>query len=429
MKGKGIITLYLFILITELIALVLLFQAIRDPKADAVSINEILWEVKHDWNSFDQHQNDSTLSYAVIDNNEKTLYQSDASVSTNINEALLHQDTILDIEIDREIKGKLIISNQLTPLYQSRLQMIFITIIVMIIIQAVIAVIYFLYLQRTIIFPFVKLHSFAKQVAYGNLDIPLTMDRKNVFGAFSEAFDLMRSEIKQARIAEAAANDSKKELIAKLSHDIKTPLASIKAASEVGAAISKNDSDKANYAQIMQKSDQINTLVSDLFTASLEELKELSVHTSVCAADEIITLLANADYKHQATVSEIPDCKISADLLRLQQVFDNIFANAYKYAKPPILVTSTLSDRYLMIAIEDHGNGISERELLHIKEKYARGSNSVGLEGAGLGLYIADYLMKMMQGALTVENGTHGFAVKVYLAVTESSLSAALSSI
>ena len=79
---------------------------------------------------------------------------------------------------------------------------------------------------------------FAERIADGNLDIPLKMDRQNLFGAFTESFDIMRTELKKSRIAEANANESKKELVAKLSHDIKTPIASIKAASEVGAALS-----------------------------------------------------------------------------------------------------------------------------------------------------------------------------------------------
>ena len=98
---------------------------------------------------------------------------------------------------------------------------------------------YFFYIHHVVIRPFWKLKKFAERVADGNLDIPLEMDRKNLFGAFTESFDIMRSELKKARIAEARANAGKKELVAKLSHDIKTPVASIKAASEVGSEIGR----------------------------------------------------------------------------------------------------------------------------------------------------------------------------------------------
>lgn len=416
MKGKGMVWFYLLVSMIEIICLVILFDKGSALNTDSVTVNEILWEVKNDWNSLNVHENNTNQQYSVIDNQGNVLYQSEAGISTSINEAIKCQDTILDIEINDEIQGKLIVSNQLNQQYSRQLQNVALVVLIMIIIQSIMAIIYFIYLQRTIILPFIQMREFAQRVAYGNLDIPLTMDRKNAFGAFSEAFDIMRTEIKQARIAEAKANESKKELIAKLSHDIKTPLASIKAVAEVGAALT-DDKNNTNYQQIIQKSDQIDTLVSDLFTASLEELQQLSVSVTKVSSTEIGPLLENADYQHVSQITEIPSCSINADVLRLQQVFDNIFVNSYKYAGTKIDVTATLSDKYLIIAIEDYGLGVNEKELAHLKDKYVRGSGTDKIEGAGLGLYIADYLMKMMKGALVIENGTNGFLVKVYLLI------------
>lgn len=416
MKGKGMVWFYLLVLMIEIICLVILFDKGSALNTDSVTVNEILWEVKNDWNSLNVHENNTNQQYSVIDNQGNVLYQSEAGISTSINEAIKRQDTILDIEIDDEIQGKLIVSNQLNQQYSRQLQNVALVVLIMIIIQSIMAIIYFIYLQRTIILPFIQMREFAQRVAYGNLDIPLTMDRKNAFGAFSEAFDIMRTEIKQARIAEAKANESKKELIAKLSHDIKTPLASIKAVAEVGAALT-DDKNNTNYQQIIQKSDQIDTLVSDLFTASLEELQQLSVSVTKVSSTEIGPLLENADYQHVSQITEIPSCSINADVLRLQQVFDNIFVNSYKYAGTKIDVSATLSDKYLIIAIEDYGLGVNEKELAHLKDKYVRGSGTDKIEGAGLGLYIADYLMKMMKGALVIENGKNGFLVKVYLLI------------
>ncbi len=416
MKGKGMVWFYLLVSMIEIICLVILFDKGSALNTDSVTVNEILWEVKNDWNSLNVHENNTNQQYSVIDNQGNVLYQSEAGISTSINEAIKRQDTILDIEIDDEIQGKLIVSNQLNQQYSRQLQNVALVVLIMIIIQSIMAIIYFIYLQRTIILPFIQMREFAQRVAYGNLDIPLTMDRKNAFGAFSEAFDIMRTEIKQARIAEAKANESKKELIAKLSHDIKTPLASIKAVAEVGAALT-DDKNNTNYQQIIQKSDQIDTLVSDLFTASLEELQQLSVSVTKVSSTEIGPLLENADYQHVSQITEIPSCSINADVLRLQQVFDNIFVNSYKYAGTKIDVSATLSDKYLIIAIEDYGLGVNEKELAHLKDKYVRGSGTDKIEGAGLGLYIADYLMKMMKGALVIENGKNGFLVKVYLLI------------
>ncbi|MDE7100749.1 MAG: HAMP domain-containing histidine kinase, partial [Anaeroplasmataceae bacterium] len=287
------------------------------------------------------------------------------------------------------------------------------------IVQLLLGMGYFLYLHHIILNPFSKLKGFAQRIAGGNLDIPLEMDRYNLFGAFTESFDLMRSELKKARIREAKANESKKELVAKLSHDIKTPVASIKAISEVELEISKIERDKDNYHQIIRKADQINTLITNLFTATLEELQQLSVCPIYLKSNLIKGMLENADYMHRAKIPSIPECFIYADSLRLQQVFDNIFANAYKYAKTDISVSILKEEQQIKIVIEDFGGGVKEEELSHLKEKFKRGSNAKNIEGAGLGLYISDYFLKEMHGNLQIENGASGLRVIVILSIKE----------
>ena len=143
--------------------------------------------------------------------------------------------------------GKIIIYNHSAQILQNQKQTTVLVFSAAISIQCCICICYSIYLNHTIIKPFCKLKSFAQRVAGGNLDIPLAMDRQNLFGSFTESFDLMRTELKKARIAEAEANASKKELVAKLSHDIKTPVASIKAASELGTALTDNEKLKDNY--------------------------------------------------------------------------------------------------------------------------------------------------------------------------------------
>lgn len=129
-------------------------------------------------------------------------------------------------------------------------------------------------------------------------------------------------------------------------------------------------------------------------------------------------MLENADYLHKATVPNIPECLVYADPLRLQQVLDNIFANAYKYARTEITVGIKKSDERIGIIIEDFGGGVLQSELPTLKEKYKRGSNAENIEGAGLGLHISDYFMKEMQGCLTIENGEHGLKVTITLALS-----------
>lgn len=415
MKKQLFLIGFVLVCIAEIIALIIFAVQTPDFSQDTVAVNEVVQSVTHDFNSIEEHKNSTALDYVVLDNDGKVLYKTKSGLSEGINAAITHRDTVLDITVDNAVVGKVIIFNDGVQTLQSQKQTAITVLSVAIAVSGGVCIGYAVYMHVTVIRPFKKLKGFAERVAGGNLDIPLEMDRQNLFGAFTESFDIMRSELKKARIAEAQAQQSKKELVAKLSHDIKTPVASIKAVSEVGLAVAKSEKDKANYTQIIGKADQINTLVTNLFTATLEELQQLTVTPTNIESSQVKTMLENADYLHKAVIPEMPECLIYADGLRLQQVFDNIFANSYKYAKTEISATAEITGNRLNITVEDFGGGVPNEELPVLKEKFKRGSNSANTEGAGLGLYISDYFMKEMQGELNIENGAHGLKVTVTL--------------
>ncbi len=415
MRMRVFIICIMLTLIAEITTLSVFAAKTPDFSQDAVAVNEIVQSVSRDFYSLSTHHNGTSLDYTVLDNDGKVLYKTGSGLSENINSAIINRDTILDITVDGKTVGKVLIDNDGAHTLQEQKRTAMIIISVVIVVQLGICAFYAAYLYTSVVKPFRKLKGFAERVAGGNLDIPLEMDRKNLFGAFTESFDIMRSELKKARLAEAQAQQSKKELVAKLSHDIKTPVASIKAVSEVGQAVAVKEKDKASYTQIIEKADQINTLVTNLFTATLEELQQLSVSPVFIESTLVKKLLENADYLHRAEVPNLPECLIFADRLRLQQVFDNIFSNSYKYANTEVSVSAQIKDEYIDIEIEDFGGGVPPEELPSLKEKFKRGSNVGHTEGAGLGLYISDYFMKEMGGKLNIENGSNGLKVTVRL--------------
>ncbi len=413
MKTRAFLVGVLLTLLAELIVLVIFAVQTPDFSQDAVAVNEVLQSVTKDFNALDAHHNSTDFNYVVLDNDDKVLYRTRLGLSESVNTAIIHRDTILDIEVDGTIVGKVLIYNDGAKTLQTQRNKAIGVLAAVTAVQVVICTGYAVYMHRVIVRPFRKLKGFAERIAEGNLDIPLEMDRHNIFGAFTESFDIMRSELKKARLAEAEANASKKELVAKLSHDIKTPVASIKAASELGLALSDDAKIRETNLQIIGKADQIDTLVSNLFTAALEELRQISVSPTDVGSKVVKELLKNADYLKRAEIPDIPECLIVADRLRLQQVFDNIFANSYKYAGTEIKIFIKKSDTALTVTIEDFGGGVSEEELPLLTEKFRRGSNATDKDGAGLGLYISDYFMKEMGGSLKTENGEKGLRVIV----------------
>lgn len=416
MKKQLMIFAFAALFLAEIVTLSVFAAQSPDLTQDAVAVNEIVRSVEENWGSV--QSDNMAYDYAVLNSDGELVYASRGGLSESLNSAIIHRDTVVDVVVGGAAVGKVIIYNDSARGFFAQKQIAVCVLAVAIAVQCAICVWYALYLNRAVLKPFARLRGFAERVACGNLDVPLEMDKHNLFGAFTESFDIMRSELKAARESEAQAQESKKELVAKLSHDIKTPVASIKAVAEVGKEVTTRDADKTNYTQIIDKADQINELINNLFTATIEELHQLSVTPTDMESAELNTIIQNADYLRRAIVPAVPSVLLYADKLRLQQVFDNVFSNSYKYANTDIVVGVELSEGMVLVRVEDFGGGVANEELALIKNKYSRGANAKGIGGAGLGLFISDCFMRGMGGELMIENGENGLIVTVAIALS-----------
>jgi signal transduction histidine kinase len=265
------------------------------------------------------------------------------------------------------------------------------------------------------VLPFRKLQDFSKEIAKGNLDIPLRMEKHNFFGAFTESFDMMRDELHKAKENEYRANRSKKELVAELSHDIKTPLSTIKATCEVMQVKEKSQDILEKIGVISGKAEMIDKLVSNMFHATLEDLEVLKVEVTEVSSLCITSMFQELKFNGEIQIeNEIPECLVNIDKLRLQQVIDNIINNSYKYAGTVISVSFQERMNGIEIRIQDRGEGVPEEELAMITEKFYRGSNTKGKIGYGLGLYLANMFMKRMHGGMECHNA-NGFLVILFV--------------
>ncbi|MBR4431207.1 MAG: HAMP domain-containing histidine kinase [Clostridiales bacterium] len=413
MRKAPFIILLVLTFIAEALACFFIVTRIKDIKTDPVKVNECMHSVSENYG--DASKYNTQLDYAVIDNDGKLVYKTRDGLSESVNEAIKTRGLILDLEVDGEVVGKVIFDYSTEEQLNGVKTKVIVLYIIIGVLQIAILIFWYIYIRKSIIEPFKNLNSFAERVAGGNLDMPLEMDKGHVFGAFTESFDLMRTELKKARIAEKKASDDKKEMVAKLSHDIKTPVASIKSTSEIGYEVTKEERTKEMFSVINAKTDQIKSLVDNLFTSSVQDITEIDVNPGMQPSDVISGLIGNADYLKRAGAFTIPECNVFIDKLRLQQVFDNIFMNSYKYADTPVNVNSEIAGDYLVIRIADEGPGVKEEEIPLLTEKFKRGSNANDKDGAGLGLYLTDYFMEKMDGKLGLKNLEKGFEVAVYL--------------
>lgn len=414
MRLKILIVTILAVFSAGIVLSVIIIKNKNSPEVNLVAINDLVKTVEKNWGQITGETfqySDIKQPFSIIDNSENVIYQTEGNLFANLLDAIKNKDTIIDLKQDSEIVGKIIIYNNEKEIMQQMKSELAISISLIFGLFMIISIFYIIYIYRTILKPFQQLQTFAVNVARGNLDIPLNMDKNNYFGAFTESFDLLREELDAARQREYESNRSKKELVATLSHDIKTPVASIKAVSELMLMQAKDEKVMKQVNTIFSKAEQIDLLVTDMFHATLEELQQLKLTVSEESSEVLVDMIENVNYDHQIQYDSIPPCIMLIDPLRMQQVIDNIISNSYKYAGTKVSIQSQINHDYLELHIQDFGPGINEDELPLLFNKYYRGTNVEGKNGSGLGLYISKYFMENMNGQINCYNRHDGFTV------------------
>lgn len=419
MKRKSFIIFLLLLISINVVSVMAIMSECRESaRLDTIQVNEVIHKASKEWNNlisddYSIAESEYDFDYAIIDSSDKLLFTTDTTIPFSVVDATAERCTIRVIEADDEIIGWLIIPNDAERVISDKQRSIIITSLITNLIIIVLIAVYYIYLNRRVIKPFNKLKRFAENIARGELDIPLDMEKNNIFGDFTESFDMMRTELAASKERERFANISKQELVAQLSHDIKTPVASIIAISEVLQVTSDNEKEQQKLTHIIDKANHIDKLITDLFNSTMNELNQLHIEISEIGSNEIAELLKASDFKNQITKNNIPDCIVSADKLRLGQVFDNIIFNSYKYADTEIEVSAEIEENHLVIRIADFGGGVPKDELPLIMQKFKRGGNSTGKSGSGLGLYISAQLIEKMSGNLACYNTEKGFCTEL----------------
>lgn len=280
------------------------------------------------------------------------------------------------------------------------------------------------YIYYAVLRPFEKLSEFADSIAKGDFDIPLNYERSDYFGKFTWAFDCMRCEIKNARACEKESIENNKTVIAELSHDIRTPIASIRAYAEgIEAGMASDPEKMAKYLNvIMKKCDEVKTLTDDMLIHSVSDMERLEIRKEKIALAEFIKNIVS-EYDTRLKINlDLPDDElyINGDRNRTAQVFGNIIGNTIKYAGTDMDISLSKKGDCAEISFRDHGKGIPDEELPFIFEKFYRGTKTKSENGAGLGLYIVKYIMNRYGGGVFAENLSDGFVVRLLIPLSTS---------
>jgi len=435
MKIRNMAILFPLIILGAYLAAITIINTSQINQVDITEINQVAKTIEQDWYVGDTKKSGANgkLSYQIV-------LVTDENYQALLYEGIRNRQTIIDLTAtaadgQQEQLGKIIFltdGNEETALKRNLIVLITLTF------GLVLLMVYLLLgkVHTSILKPFGVMKAFAKKIADGDLEFRLPMDRGNYFGAFTESFDLMREELRKARQGEYQANISKKELVAELSHDIKTPVATIKAICELLeiklATVKKEDlpgstatttltESLEKIAVIDAKADIIDALISNLFHATLEELEMLKVNVSEQPSTVIIKMFKEMDHFGKIRFkNDLAECLIFCDPLRLGQVIDNVLSNSYKYANTDIDIWFDLdkTDKNLTIKIKDYGAGVEPDECPLVCEKFFRGSGETvqNTPGSGLGLYLARQFMAAMGGSIRCYN-EEGFTVELDIRV------------
>ncbi len=269
-----------------------------------------------------------------------------------------------------------------------------------------------LYIKHTILVPFERLSSLPYELSKGNLTAPVTETKNRFFGKFLWGINVLRENIEQQKQRELEMQKEKKMLLLSLSHDIKTPLSAIKLYS---AALSKNlypDTEKQHKIaeSITEKADEIEGYVSQIITASREDLLSLEVDMGEFYLSELIEKITGyyreklALIKTDFIVGKYKNCLLSGDLNRSVEVLQNMMENALKYGDGRrVELIFPEDDECVQIAVTNGGCTLGKDDLPHIFESFWRGANAENIRGSGLGLYICRQLMRKMNGEIFAE--------------------------
>ena len=234
--------------------------------------------------------------------------------------------------------------------------------------------------------------------------------------AAQNAFDAQRLTAKAREASDLAAADQQRTaLLAAVGHDLRTPLAGIKAAvstlRQTDIHWSPEETDEL-LATVEQSADRLDSIVANLLDASRLQAGALSVQSRPVALDEAIgaAVLAVPGAAERVRIDVPEDLPlVQADPGLLERVLANLLDNAIRYggADRPVEVSATAGGTTASLKVVDHGPGVTEVQRERMFQPFGRGDDRSAARGVGLGLSVARGFMEAMDGVL-IADGSSG---------------------
>ena len=319
-----------------------------------------------------------------------------------IGEQLLVYNNITD---DNEVIGTVCLQVELSELAAIKAQKYQIAAILLIIglaLAFVIALAVQSYISKRLIYLVNIMNQVSKT---GDYSRQVVVEGKDEITALSFVFNNLMDQVQES-------NKKKDDFIGIASHELKTPLTTIKAYLQVLDEIEVKQPNKQFVQKAIENLNKLQQLISDLLDVSKIQTGQLELNIDEFNIDALIDE-AIASYQIVSTHHKITregnliEQNIAADKQRIEQVLINLLSNAIKYSPGAneVIVNTDKTDSELIISIKDHGIGVPKEEQTKIFERfYRRKDLSNHISGFGLGLYICRDIITRHKGKIWIES-------------------------
>lgn len=288
--------------------------------------------------------------------------------------------------------------------------------------------------SRSILIPLKSLRKGTENIKNGDLDFEVKANSKDEIGQLCEDFDNMRKKLKESIELQNQYENNRKELISNISHDLKTPITSIKGYVEgIRDGVADTPEKMEKYINtIYTKSQSMDYLIDELLTYSKLDMNKMhfdfqKINITKYMEDLMEEIRFDVEKKkikfsYENNIKDSVDVKI--DVQNINRVIMNIVSNSIKYMdkeEGKIDVSMGINGDEVVIGIKDNGKGISKDALNYIfdrfyREDYSRNSLT---GGSGLGLAICKKIIEEHGGRIWAESeeeiGTiMWFTIKIY---------------
>ncbi|WP_353853019.1 ATP-binding protein [Dehalobacter restrictus] len=262
--------------------------------------------------------------------------------------------------------------------------------------------------------PLKAMNSTALEMARGNYDARTGIKRQDEIGQLGNSLDFLASELSGAREKIDKLEQLRRDFVANVSHEFRTPLTVIRGSLEAltDGTIEQPEDVERYYRRMLAETKSLERLVQDLLELSRLQTGKITIHLEPVHIPSLLadvvksmqTIAAGKEIQIQCDIlQDVPP--VSSDYDRLRQLFVIFIDNALKYSPKKTVVTVSLQAKdHLKIIIQDQGHGISAEELPYIWDRFYKTDKSRQSGGTGLGLAIAKHLAELLNARLNLES-------------------------